>query len=114
MQNLFSPRAHRPAILADMTRAQISEYIQSAQKLIRHHESVARNGDPAAEHYYFYIPEVAADMGTARYTLNVCFAELNDRKTRPTEPEREPAPAESEIARFYKSDAARFLDALAA
>ena len=111
---LFSPARNRPAALAAMTTAQIFEHIHAAQKLIKHHEGIADNGDESASRYYFFIPEVAEDMATARYTITVCFAELKERKTRTNDPEPETRAPESELSRYYKSDAARFLDALAA
>lgn len=77
---LFSPTDNLPAALADMDRETLSAHITKAQRVMEFHQDIARNGDPAAEHYYFFIPEVARDMANARYTLSIMFAEIKRRR----------------------------------
>ena len=79
---VFSPSEHLPLTLSQMDSDTLHAHIQKAKALIQHHKDVARNGEPAAERYYFFIPEVASDMAAARYTLSIMFAELAKRKPR--------------------------------
>lgn len=76
---IFSPVDNLPPALAEMDRETIFAHIEAARRLIQAHQDTARNGNPEAEHYYFYIPEVARDLGNARYTLAIMFAELKAR-----------------------------------
>jgi hypothetical protein len=76
---IFSPSDSLPPALAGMDRETLFAHIDAAKRLIQAHQDTARNGNPEAEHYYFYIPEVARDMGNARYTQTIMFAELRQR-----------------------------------
>lgn len=76
---IFSPTDTLPPVLADMTKDEIWQHIRAARRLLEAHRDTARNGNPEAERYYFFIPEVAADMANARYTLSIMFAELARR-----------------------------------
>ena len=78
---IFSPVDQLPGELATMDCDTVWAHIRAARRLIQHHQDVADNGDESASRYYFFIPEVAEDMANARYTLNVCFAELKRRET---------------------------------
>lgn len=106
---LFSPTDHLPPSLSGMSDELLSAHIQKAKRVIQAHEDIARNGNPDAEHYYFFIPEVARDMGNARYTLSVVHAEIERRAlaTEHVEDYQPLPPTEAEMDANFAQHSAR-------